>query len=102
MLVEWQVEPGCVPMVIAGLLIEHPDFTALNTAGWAVPTYMIAVPRRGVCSLAWFAMLRHLPPEVASIGMLLVPIMGNRLRQLRRRRYPCSDAAQARDRVPSV
>jgi drug/metabolite transporter (DMT)-like permease len=74
-LVAWQVGLGCVPMVIAGLLIEHPDFTALNTAGWAVLIYMTVVPM-GVCYLAWFATLRHLPPEVASIGMLLVPIMG--------------------------
>jgi drug/metabolite transporter (DMT)-like permease len=74
-LVAWQVGLGCVPMVIAGLLIEHPDVTALNTAGWAVLIYMTVVPM-GVCYLAWFATLRHLPPEVASIGMLLVPIMG--------------------------
>ncbi|MPW16532.1 EamA family transporter [Paraburkholderia sp. CNPSo 3157] len=29
-----------------------------------------------VCYLAWFAALRHLPPQITSIGMLLVPIMG--------------------------
>ena len=74
-LVAWQVGLGCVPMVIVGLLIEHPNFTALNTAGWAVLIYMTVVPM-GVCYLAWFATLRHLPPDVASIGMLLVPIMG--------------------------
>ncbi|HEY4298760.1 MAG TPA: DMT family transporter [Paraburkholderia sp.] len=74
-LVAWQVGLGCVPMAIAGLLIEQPNFTALNTAGWAVLIYMTVVPM-GVCYLAWFATLRHLPPEVASIGMLLVPIMG--------------------------
>jgi drug/metabolite transporter (DMT)-like permease len=74
-LVAWQVGLGCVPMVIAGLLIEHPSFAALKTDGWAVLIYMTIVPM-GVCYLAWFATLRYLPPEVASIGMLLVPIMG--------------------------
>jgi drug/metabolite transporter (DMT)-like permease len=74
-LVAWQVGLGCAPMIVLGLLIEHPNFTALNTAGWAVLIYMTLVPM-GVCYLAWFATLRHLPPEVASIGMLLVPIMG--------------------------
>jgi drug/metabolite transporter (DMT)-like permease len=74
-LVAWQVGIGCVPMVIAGLLFEHPDFAALKGNGWAVLVYMALVPM-GVCYLAWFATLRYLPPEVASIGMLLVPIMG--------------------------
>ncbi len=57
-----------------GLLIEHPDFGALAD-GWAVLVYMTVVPM-GVCYLAWFATLRYLAPEIASIGMLLVPIMG--------------------------
>jgi drug/metabolite transporter (DMT)-like permease len=74
-LVAWQVGLGCAPMIVLGLLIEHPHVTALNTAGWAVLIYMTLVPM-GVCYLAWFATLRHLTPEVASIGMLLVPIMG--------------------------
>ncbi|OLL31626.1 EamA family transporter [Burkholderia sp. SRS-W-2-2016] len=74
-LVAWQVGIGCVPMLIIGLLIERPDFGALDHAGWAVMIYMTLVPM-AVCYLAWFATLRHLPPEVASIGMLLVPIMG--------------------------
>jgi drug/metabolite transporter (DMT)-like permease len=74
-LVAWQVGIGCAPMAIAGLLIEHPDFHALDSAGRAVMIYMTLVPM-AVCYLAWFATLRRLPPEVASIGMLLVPIMG--------------------------
>ena len=74
-LVAWQVGLGCVPMVIVGLLIEHPSFATLKTDGWAVLIYMTLMPM-GVCYLAWFATLRYLPPEVASVGMLLVPIMG--------------------------
>jgi drug/metabolite transporter (DMT)-like permease len=74
-LVAWQVGLGCAPMIVAGLLIEHPELASLHADGWAVLIYMTLVPM-GVCYLAWFATLRHLPPQIASIGMLLVPIMG--------------------------
>ncbi|BAN27460.1 putative uncharacterized protein (plasmid) [Caballeronia insecticola] len=74
-LVAWQVGIGCAPMVVLGLVIEHPVFSALAPDGWAVLVYMSLVPM-GVCYLAWFATLRRLPAELASIGMLLVPIMG--------------------------
>ncbi|BCZ79916.1 DMT family transporter [Paraburkholderia terrae] len=74
-LVAWQVGLGCAPMIVAGLLIEHPQLASLHADGWAVLIYMTLVPM-GVCYLAWFATLRHLPPQIASIGMLLVPIMG--------------------------
>jgi len=74
-LVAWQVGLGCMPMIVAGLLIEHPDPASLHADGWAVLIYMTLVPM-GACYLAWFATLRHLPPQIASIGMLLVPIMG--------------------------
>jgi drug/metabolite transporter (DMT)-like permease len=74
-LVAWQVGLGCAPMIVAGLLIEHPELASLHADGWAVMIYMTLVPM-GVCYLAWFATLRHLPPQIASIGMLLVPIIG--------------------------
>ncbi|AQH04439.1 multidrug DMT transporter permease (plasmid) [Burkholderia sp. KK1] len=74
-LVAWQVGIGCVPMTVLGLLIEHPVMSALRLDGWAVLVYMSLVPM-AVCYLAWFATLRHLSADVASIGMLLVPIMG--------------------------
>jgi drug/metabolite transporter (DMT)-like permease len=74
-LVAWQVGIGCAPMIVLGLLIEHPQFGALHADGWAVLIYMSLVPM-AVCYLAWFATLRRLPGDIASIGMLLVPIMG--------------------------
>ncbi|WP_321798985.1 DMT family transporter [Caballeronia sp. J97] len=74
-LVAWQVGIGCAPMIALGLYIEHPVFSALGPDGWAVLVYMSLVPM-AVCYLAWFATLRRLPADVASIGMLLVPIMG--------------------------
>jgi drug/metabolite transporter (DMT)-like permease len=37
--------------------------------------YMTVVPM-GLCYVCWFAALRRLPPSTASIGTLLVPIIG--------------------------
>jgi len=74
-LVAWQVALGCIPMVVFGLAVEAPRLDALHGDGWAVLVYMALVPM-GVCYLAWFETLRRLPAEVASIGMLLVPILG--------------------------
>jgi drug/metabolite transporter (DMT)-like permease len=73
--VAWQVGLGCAPMLAAGLLFEKPDIGALTASGWAAMTYMTIVPM-GVCYVCWFAALRRLPPATASIGTLLVPIIG--------------------------
>jgi drug/metabolite transporter (DMT)-like permease len=73
--VAWQVGIGCAPMLAAGLLFEWPDPNALSAAGWAAMAYMTIVPM-GVCYVSWFAALRKLPPSTASIGTLLVPIIG--------------------------
>lgn len=74
-LVAWQVGLGSVPMVVAGLSLEHPSLASLRPDGLAVLIYMTLVPM-GVCYLTWFATLRHLSPDIAATGMLLVPIMG--------------------------
>ena len=60
---------------IAGLLFELPDPGALTAAGSAALAYMAVVPM-GVCYLCWFAALRRLPPALASVGTLLVPLVG--------------------------
>jgi len=73
--VAWQAGLGCLPMIVLGWMFERPNMTALSAFGFADLVYMTLVPM-GVCYLAWFATLRHLPPQIASIGMLLVPIMG--------------------------
>jgi drug/metabolite transporter (DMT)-like permease len=74
-LVAWQVGIGCFAMVVIGLPLEQPDFGALSPAGWAVLVYMTIIPM-GVCYLMWFEALRHLPAPVASMGTLLVPLIG--------------------------
>jgi drug/metabolite transporter (DMT)-like permease len=74
-LVAWQVGLGCLVMVVLGLAFEHPDFGALSEKGAAVMIYMTLIPM-GLCYLTWFETLRRLPPAMASIGMLLVPLLG--------------------------
>jgi drug/metabolite transporter (DMT)-like permease len=74
-LTAWQVGLGCLPMIIAGLLFERPDLSALSPIGWASLIYMAAVPM-GICYLGWFAAVKRLPATTASTGMLLVPVIG--------------------------
>jgi drug/metabolite transporter (DMT)-like permease len=73
--VAWQVGLGCVPMIAAGLVFEGPQIGALSATGWATLAYMTFVPM-GLCYVCWFAALRRLPPSTASIGTLLVPLVG--------------------------
>jgi len=73
--VAWQLVIGCTPMVVLGVLFEHPRMDALSPVGFAVMVYMTIVPM-GVCYLSWFAALRRLPPETASIATLLTPVIG--------------------------
>lgn len=74
-LVAWQVGLGCLPMLIIGLVFEHARIGPMTTTGWLAQMYMTFVAM-GVCYLAWFATLRHLPAATAAIGMLVVPLLG--------------------------
>jgi drug/metabolite transporter (DMT)-like permease len=73
--VAWQVGLGCLPMIILGLMFEHPNFAAITPGGGAVLGYMVIGPM-GICYLTWFAALRRLPAVTAAIGTLSVPIIG--------------------------
>jgi drug/metabolite transporter (DMT)-like permease len=73
--VAWQVGLGCAPMILFGLLIEHPDFARLSPTGAAVLIYMTLGPM-GLCYLTWFAALQRLPASTAAMGTLIVPIIG--------------------------
>src|SRR3954454_7410253 len=74
-LTAWQVGLGCLPMAMAGLLVERPRVAALSPAGWAGMIYMTVVPM-GLCYLGWVAAARRLSPATAATGMLLVPLVG--------------------------
>ncbi len=74
-LAAWQVGIGCLPIAIVGLAVEHPQLAALSTAGWASMIYMTVI-QFCLCYVCWFAALERLPAATASIGTLLVPVVG--------------------------
>lgn len=71
----WQLGIGCLPVAIAGLAIEHPRLGALSALGWASMIYMTLI-QFCLCYVCWFAALARLPAATASIGTLLVPVVG--------------------------
>jgi probable blue pigment (indigoidine) exporter len=74
-LAAWQIGIGCVPIAIVGLLVEHPHVAALSVTGWASMIYMTLI-QFCLCYVCWFAALERLPAATASIGTLLVPVVG--------------------------
>jgi len=74
-LAAWQVGLGCLPIAIVGLAVEHPQLAALSTTGWASMIYMTVI-QFCLCYVCWFAALERLPAATASIGTLLVPVVG--------------------------
>lgn len=73
--VAWQLLIGCLPMLAYGLLVERPQLLPLSARGWLLMLYMTAVPM-GLCYITWFAAVRRLPPETASMSTLLTPVVG--------------------------
>jgi drug/metabolite transporter (DMT)-like permease len=71
----WQIGLGCLPIAIIGLALEHADFAALSGSGWLSMAYMTLI-QFCVCYVCWFAALQRLPAATASIGTLLVPVVG--------------------------
>jgi probable blue pigment (indigoidine) exporter len=74
-LAAWQVGLGCLPIAIIGLAVEHPQLADLSTTGWASMVYMTVI-QFCLCYVCWFAALERLPAATASIGTLLVPVVG--------------------------
>ncbi|HRF10002.1 MAG TPA: DMT family transporter [Xanthobacteraceae bacterium] len=74
-LVGWQVGLACVPMIVIGLLFEHPVLPAITPAGWSALLYMALIPM-ALCYVTWFATLRRMPATNAAIGTLTVPVIG--------------------------
>jgi drug/metabolite transporter (DMT)-like permease len=72
--VMWQVGLASLPMLVLGLLFEKPNIQALTPTGFAMLAY-ISVVAMGIGYFTWFATLRHLPPAMASTGMLLIPLI---------------------------
>ncbi|MGB3864021.1 MAG: DMT family transporter [Xanthobacteraceae bacterium] len=74
-LAAWQLWLGCIPVVLAGLVLERPDVAALSGVGWASLAYMTLI-QFCLSYVCWFAALERLPASTASIGTLLVPVIG--------------------------
>ncbi|HEY9344459.1 MAG TPA: DMT family transporter, partial [Inquilinus sp.] len=74
-LVAWQTGLGLLPLLLAWLLLEEPDFGRLDAGRWAALVYGGALAF-GLAYVAWFAALRRLPASVATIGSLLAPVVG--------------------------
>jgi probable blue pigment (indigoidine) exporter len=71
----WQVGLGCIPLLGASAILEHPRLFEMPWFGWAALTYT-AIVSLGICYLTWFAALRRVEAGTAAIGMLLTPIVG--------------------------
>jgi probable blue pigment (indigoidine) exporter len=74
-LASWQVAIGCLPIAAAGLWFERADFAGLSTQGWLLMAYMTFV-QFCVCYACWFAAISRLPASTASIGSLIIPVVG--------------------------
>jgi probable blue pigment (indigoidine) exporter len=71
----WQIGIGCVPILFLGLWLERASFASLSLTGWLLMAYMTFV-QFCVCYACWFAALARLPASKASMGSLLVPVVG--------------------------
>ncbi len=74
-LAAWQIGIGCLPIAVVGLAFEQPHLAALSAVGWASMAYMTLI-QFCLCYVCWFAALERLPAATASIGTLLVPVIG--------------------------
>jgi probable blue pigment (indigoidine) exporter len=74
-LAAWQIGLGCLPIAVVGLAVEQPQLAALSSVGWASMLYMTLI-QFCLCYVCWFAALERLPAATASIGTLLVPVIG--------------------------
>ena len=74
-LAAWQIGIGCLPIAIIGLIVEQPNLADLSRIGWASMAYMTLI-QFCLCYVCWFATLERLPAATASIGTLLVPVVG--------------------------
>lgn len=74
-LAAWQIGIGCLPVAIVGMLFEQPHPAALSSLGWAAMAYLTLI-QFCLCYVCWFVALDRLPASTASIGTLLVPVVG--------------------------
>ena len=71
----WQILIGSLPLAVVALLFDSWDLSRVSPLGWAGLGYVIVI---ALCLsyVTWFRALKALPASTATIGMLLVPIIG--------------------------
>lgn len=78
-LTAWQLAIGGVPVLIGMIAIDLPAgiwrVEAPSLAGWIGIVYAATVPMV-YCHWAWFRALEILPAQMASLGLLAVPVVG--------------------------
>jgi drug/metabolite transporter (DMT)-like permease len=71
----WQIGVGCLPVAIAGLVVETTHLEQVTPVGWALLVYSTVV-QFCIAYVSWFAALSRLPASVAAIGTMAVPVIG--------------------------
>lgn len=72
----WQLFLGGIPIVVyAAFLDPAADFAALTTRGWIAMLYSAFIATLLV-NWAWYRALQILPAFAASLGTLMIPIVG--------------------------
>jgi drug/metabolite transporter (DMT)-like permease len=71
----WQIGLGCLPVSVAGLLIETSHLDAVTGIGWILIFYSTVI-QFCIAFVSWFAALARLPASVAAIGTMAVPVIG--------------------------
>jgi drug/metabolite transporter (DMT)-like permease len=71
----WQIGLGCLPVAIAGLLLETTHLSNVTPLGWGLLVYSV-VGQFCIAYVSWFAALARLPASVAAIGTMAVPVIG--------------------------
>jgi len=74
-LAAWQIGLGCLPVAVAGLLIETTHIEKVSQLGWWLLSYSIVI-QFCIAYVSWFAALARLPASVAAIGTMAVPVIG--------------------------
>ena len=71
----WQIGLGCLPVAVAGLLIETTHIEKVSALGCWLLAYSILI-QFCIAYVSWFAALARLPASVAAIGTMAVPVIG--------------------------
>ena len=71
----WQIGLGCLPVAVAGLLIETTHIERVSPLGWWLLAYSIVI-QFCIAYVSWFAALARLPASIAAIGTMAVPVIG--------------------------